>query len=102
MAELDGAQDTPVRSARPLAGTGRYRWLVLAAGTAAQTSFAAVTIGLPVLAPALRDTYGLSLLRVGVVLDSVWIGTLLTLLPWGLLADRIGERRVLTLGFSGC
>ena len=75
---------------------------MLAAGTAAQTSFAAVTIGLPVLAPALRDTYGLSLLRVGVVLDSVWIGTLLTLLPWGLLADRIGERRVLTLGLSGC
>jgi sugar phosphate permease len=75
---------------------------VLAAGTAAQTSFAAVTIGLPVLAPALRDAYGLSLLRVGIVLDSVWIGTMLTLLPWGLLADRFGERRVLTLGLASC
>jgi MFS family permease len=75
---------------------------VLAAGTAAQTSFSAVTIGLPVLAPALRDAYGLSLLRVGIVLDSVWIGTMLTLLPWGLLADRFGERRVLTFGLTGC
>ena len=80
----------------------RYRWLVLAAGTAAQTSFSAVTIGLPVLAPALRDAFGLSLLQVGLVLDSVWIGTMLTLLPWGLLADRVGERRVLTVGLVGC
>src|ERR1051325_4495723 len=72
----------------------RYRWLVLAAGTAAQTSFSAVIIALPVLAPDLRDAHSLSLLQVGVVLDSLWIGTLLTLLPWGVLADRFGERLV--------
>jgi MFS family permease len=75
---------------------------VLAAGTAAQTSFSAVSIGLPVLAPALRDAYDLSLFRVGIVLDSVWIGTLLTLLPWGVLADRVGERIVLAIGLGGC
>ena len=80
----------------------RYRWLVLAAGTAAQTSFSAVIIGLPVLAPQLRDAHGLSLLQVGVVLDSLWIGTLLTLLPWGLLADRFGERLVLGTGLGAC
>ena len=78
----------------------RYRWLVLAAGTAAQTSFSAVIIGLPVLAPDLRDEHSLSLLQVGVVLDSLWIGTLVTLLPWGLLADRRGERLVLGTGLS--
>jgi sugar phosphate permease len=81
---------------------GRYRWLVLAAGTAAQTSFSAVIVGLPVLAPALRDAHSLSLLQVGVVLDSLWIGTLLTLLPWGVLADRIGERLVLATGLVAC
>ena len=75
---------------------------MLAAGTAAQTSFSAVTIGLPVLAPALRDAYDLSLFRVGIVLDSVWIGTMLTLLPWGVLADRLGERLVLAIGLGGC
>jgi MFS family permease len=80
----------------------RYRWLVLAAGTAAQTAFSAMLIGLPVLAPALRDAYGLHLVRVGVVLDSVWIGALVTLLPWGVLADRLGERLVLALGLGGC
>jgi sugar phosphate permease len=36
------------------------------------------------------------------VLDSLWIGTLLTLLPWGLLADRVGERLVLGTGLAGC
>src|ERR1051325_6103602 len=80
----------------------RYRWLVLAAGTAAQTSFSAVIIALPVLAPDLRDAHSLSLLQVGVVLDSLWIGTLLTLLPWGVLADRFGERLVLAAGLTAC
>jgi sugar phosphate permease len=57
---------------------------------------------LPVLAPALRDAHGLSLLQIGVLLDSLWIGTLLTLLPWGLLADRVGERLVLGSGLGAC
>jgi MFS family permease len=61
-----------------------------------------LTIGLPVLAPALRDTYHLSLVQVGLALDSVWIGTMLTLLPWGLLADRYGERLVLAGGLGCC
>lgn len=77
-----------------------YRWAVLAAGTAAQASFSAIGIGLPVLAPALRDELGLSLAGVGVVLSAVWIGATLTLLPWGLLSDRIGERRVLAGGLA--
>jgi MFS family permease len=61
-----------------------------------------VIIGLPVLAPALRDAHSLSLVQVGVVLDSLWVGTLLTLLPWGLLADRLGERLVLATGLVAC
>jgi sugar phosphate permease len=75
---------------------------VLAAGTAAQTAFAAMLIGLPVLVPALRDVHDLSLVRVGLLLDSVWIGTLVTLLPWGVLADRLGERLVLAAGLGAC
>ena len=59
-------------------------------------------IGLPVLAPTLRDAHSLSLVQVGVLLDSLWVGTLLTLLPWGLLADRVGERLVLASGLLLC
>jgi sugar phosphate permease len=79
----------------------RYRWVILAAGTTAQTSFTTISVGLPALAPALRSHYRLSLGQVGVVLGAVGIGMLPTLLPWGILADRIGERTVIAFGLVG-
>ena len=54
------------------------------------------------LAPALRDRYDLSLTQIGVVLAAGGIGVLVTLLPWGLAADRIGERAVLVAGLGTC
>jgi sugar phosphate permease len=81
--------------------TRRYRWVILGAGTLSQSSFSAVSVGLPALAPALRSHYRLSLGQTGVVLGATGIGMLLTLLPWGLLADRIGERAVIAIGLSG-
>jgi len=80
----------------------RYRWAVLAGGTAAAAG-AAVTFvtGLPVLAPALRDKFDLSLGEVGLLLAAAWIGSTATLLPWGLAADKFGERLVLALGLGG-
>jgi sugar phosphate permease len=55
-----------------------------------------------VLAPTLRAEYGLTLAEIGLVLAAGWFGSLLTLLPWGLAADRVGERAVLTAGLAGC
>jgi MFS family permease len=55
-----------------------------------------------VLAPTLRAEYDLTLGQVGLVLAAGWVGSLVTLLPWGLAADRVGERVVLTLGLAGC
>ena len=75
---------------------------MLAAGTAAQAGFSAVLVGLPVLGPAMQDRFDLSLSAVGVAFSSVWIGPIATLLPWGLLSDRIGERIVLASGLAGC
>ena len=74
--------------------------MILGAGTFAQSSFSAVSVGLPALAPALRSHYGLSLGETGVVLGAVGIGMLLTLLAWGFLADRLSERIVIALGLS--
>jgi len=71
----------------------RYRWVILGAGTFAQSSLAALSVGLPALAPALRAHYRLSLGETGVVLGSVGIGMLLTLLPWGLLATGSASAR---------
>jgi sugar phosphate permease len=76
----------------------RYRWAVLAAGTLAQASLSAITVGLAVLAPQLREEYGLSVGEVGALLSAAWLGAFLTLLPWGLAADRYGERLALSLG----
>jgi len=78
----------------------RYRWVILAAGTVTQTSFAAIYFGVAVLAPALQDRYGLSLRQLGLVLAAVNAGSLLTLLPWGLAADRFGERFVTASGLA--
>ncbi len=79
----------------------RYRWVVLAAGTLAQASFSAFALGVPVLAVQLRSHYHLSLGETGVVLGATGMGMLPTLLPWGLLADRIGERLVIAVGLTG-
>jgi sugar phosphate permease len=83
-------------------GAPRYRWGVLAAGTAAQATYLALLTGPAVLAPVFRDELGLTLTQVGVVIAAPWVGPILTLLPWGLLADRIGERRVLAGGLGIC
>ncbi len=79
----------------------RYRWVILGAGTFAQATFSSMTVGLPALAPVLRSYYHLSLGRTGIALGAASLGMLFTLLPWGLLADRIGERAVMTTGLAG-
>lgn len=63
---------------------------------------AAVFLGVPVLAPALRDEFGLSISEVGLAISSLWIGPILTLYGWGLLADRFGERVILGSGLGTC
>ena len=65
---------------------------MLGAGTLAQASFSATSVGLPALSPTLKSEYRLSLPQTGVVLAAVGIGMLLTLLAWGLVADRVDER----------
>ena len=77
----------------------RYRWVILTVGTVAQGAFSAVFFGIAVLAPA-RERYDLSLTQVGVLLASVSIGATISVLPWGLLADRVGERAVIATGLA--
>ena len=75
---------------------------MLAAGTTAQACFSTITFALPVLAPALRNEYDLTLTQIGVVLAAEWIGLTLAMLPWGFAADRFGERWTLAAGLAGC
>lgn len=80
---------------------GRYRWVVLGVGALAQGTNAAVFLGLPALTPQLRAHFDLSLPQVGLLLGAVNLGTMLTLVTWGALADRRGERLVMTIGGVG-
>jgi sugar phosphate permease len=84
------------------AGPARYRWTILGAGVVAQASFSAIFFGLPAIAPFVRSEYDLSLTQVGVVLAALNVGLVATLLLWGIVADRIGERAVLAAGLAGC
>ncbi|HET8605647.1 MAG TPA: MFS transporter [Gaiellaceae bacterium] len=77
-----------------------YRWVVLAAGTLAQASYSAIALGLSVMLPELRRRYGLTLGEAGIVLAAPNMGSMLSLLPWGLAADRIGERAVVATGLA--
>ena len=77
--------------------------MVLAGGAVAVASGAAMFVtGLPVLAPTLQDELDLSLGQIGLLLAAAWVGSTLTLLPWGLAADRFGERAALTIGLGAC
>jgi sugar phosphate permease len=81
--------------------TSRYRWVILGVGAAGAGAFSALRMGLPALGPALRSAYGLSLPQVGLAFTAVAVGVMLTLVPWGVLTDRVGERPVMTAGLAG-
>ena len=78
-----------------------YRWTILSAGVLAQGAYSAILLGLPAIAPAIQDRYELSLPQVGVVLAAMNFGSLATMLPWGIVADRIGERAVIATRSDG-
>src|SRR3954462_2574253 len=90
-----------LRSSRAMTSVRRYKWAILAVGVLAQGALSAVQQGLPALGPELREELGLSLSQVGVILTASSWGIMSTLLLWGWLADRVGERFVIAAGLGG-
>jgi MFS family permease len=78
-----------------------YRWVVLSVGALAQGTNAAVFLGLPAISPQLQQHFSLTLPQVGLLLGAVNLGTMIALVPWGVIADRRGERLVMTIGCLG-
>ncbi|NIE67909.1 MFS transporter [Burkholderia sp. Ax-1719] len=81
-------------------GPASHRWKVLSVGVAANASFAAAFSGIPATAVWLRPSYGIGTGELGFVLGMLGLGIVLSELPWGLLTDRWGDRRVLLLGLA--
>ncbi|PLP57750.1 MFS transporter [Mesorhizobium loti] len=77
-----------------------HRWKVLGVGVAANACFSTIFSGLPSTAVAMRADYHLSNSDLGLVLGCLGLGVAVSELPWGLLTDRWGDRRVLLAGLS--
>ncbi|CAN7655552.1 MFS transporter [Mesorhizobium sp. LjRoot246] len=77
-----------------------HRWKVLGIGVAANASFSATFAGIPATAVVLRQGYHLSNAELGLALGLLGLGVALSELPWGLLTDRWGDRRVLLIGLG--
>jgi len=92
---MDKAADTakPERRADP------RRWAVLLAGLLTLTATCAFQYGVPFLVPAFRAS-GLTLAEAGLLISAPIVGVLSTLVVWGAVTDRVGERRVLLTGLT--
>ncbi|MBA9901417.1 MFS transporter [Burkholderia cepacia] len=88
---------SPSSPARDVRGPA-HRWRVLAAGVAANMSFSAAAAGIPTTAVWMRTAYHLDNGALGLVLGALGFGVALSELPWGIAADRFGDRRVLLTG----
>ncbi len=73
---------------------------MLGASTLAQASAAVMMHGPAFLIPALCEQRGLSLAEAGAVAAAPMVGVMLTLVAWGLLSDRRGERLALVAGLA--
>jgi MFS family permease len=80
------------RTARP--------WLMLALGVFAQAS-STVFVSTPAfLIPLLHTQRGLSLAQAGLLASAPTLGMVTTLILWGALSDRVGERWVIVSGLA--
>jgi predicted MFS family arabinose efflux permease len=74
------------------------RWAVLALIMAAQIMANVGPLGIPSIAPLIRESLGLSVAQAGSFLSAYYIGPVLISLPAGWLADRWGVRGAMVLG----
>lgn len=73
---------------------------MLGISSSAQATTAWLVQGLPAIAPQLQGEGGLSLRAVSVLLASALVGMGVAVWPWGLIADRLGERVVIGTGLT--
>src|ERR671934_675859 len=77
---------------------GRGRWAMLGIVVLVQVAIAAVTQGIPTLAPWIRADLGLSLTEVGLLGTAINVGTVLAVATVGWAVDAYGEKAVQVVG----
>lgn len=78
-----------------------HPWRMLVVGLVAQAASCAFLYGLPFVLPELRRADGLSLATAGTLVACPSIGLVLTLVAWGAVVDRRGERAAMAAGLAG-
>jgi predicted MFS family arabinose efflux permease len=76
----------------------RQRWAILALLMAAQTTANVGPLGIPALAPLIREDLGLSVAQAGSFLSAYYVGPVLISLPAGWMGDRWGVLRSMVAG----
>jgi MFS family permease len=79
---------------------GAKPWRMLALGLLAQTATSMLVSTPAFLIPELHTHRGLSLASAGLLASTTTIGMVVALVAWGALADRIGERWVISGGLA--
>ncbi|WP_425313594.1 MFS transporter [Plantibacter flavus] len=102
---MTGTTPAPVapataRGARPPMPNAGRAWTVLGLGVAAQTAGTLFVSTPAFLIPLLHAERGMSLAEAGVLAAAPTLGMVLTLIAWGWLADRVGERIVIAGGLA--
>ena len=74
------------------------RWAILALIMGAQTMANVGPLGMPAIAPLIRDNLGLSMTQAGSFLSAYYVGAALMSLPAGWMADRWGVASTMVAG----
>ncbi|EON34160.1 Permease, MFS superfamily protein [Gordonia terrae C-6] len=80
--------------------TTARRWVILGCSLLAALTTTCVVSGVAYLIPALHTDAGLSLTEASTLAAIPTIGLMAATIPWGILLDRYGERRILLLSLS--
>ena len=88
------------RTANPATVGAARRWAMLAVSTAAQAAAAVTIHGPAFLIPVLHERRGLSLAGAAFVATTPMLGVMCTLVAWGWVVDRAGERFSLLAGLG--
>ncbi|OHV87280.1 MFS transporter [Mesorhizobium sp. ORS 3428] len=94
----DGRDTTAASAGRTFARN--HRWKVPGIGVSANAGFSATFSGIPATAVVMRQGYHLGNAELGLALGLLGLGVALSELPWGVLTDRWGDRRVLLTGLT--
>lgn len=95
MGSVDGAE--AIMNTNPASMSAGRRWAMLGSALVAAMTTTCAVSGFAYLIPTLHTDHGLSLAQASVLATVPTVGLMLLIIPWGVLLDRFGERRILVI-----